>query len=94
VTLALVLVAFAGYASFRTLLIHENKRRRFILDKWSVEDVEAENRFGRGPLPHPSSKTTTIARRLGGESLAKWVSELLKPEGRKGSERITIQYGL
>ncbi|EOD49148.1 putative high-affinity nicotinic acid transporter protein [Neofusicoccum parvum UCRNP2] len=39
-----VLLAFAGFAGFRALIVAENERRRRTLGRWSEDEVEAERR--------------------------------------------------
>jgi hypothetical protein len=97
-TLACVLMAFAGYAGFRALLVRENRWRARMLREWRVEDVEAERKFGKGPLGTRGNAGTVlaaVARRFGLEAWSRriqgwWPEE----EGRKGDERITFVYGL
>ena len=90
VTLACVLGAFAGYAVFRAVIIRENALRRRVLGGWSTDDVEAERRFGRGPLRREDWLARVGARGLS-RRLARWTNA---EEGRRGDERITFEYGL
>ncbi|KAL1636082.1 hypothetical protein SLS56_001434 [Neofusicoccum ribis] len=103
-----VLLAFAGFAGFRALIVAENERRRRTLGRWSEDEVEAERRWGRGPL-----RTGEVGRRAKGEEVlegivgwmgrggvggvgkrvAGWVEEW-RVADREGDERLTFVYGL
>ncbi|OJD28836.1 mfs general substrate transporter [Diplodia corticola] len=45
-----VACAAAGFAGFRALLKRENAERAALLAGWSEDEVEAERRWGRGPV--------------------------------------------
>ncbi|KAF2433126.1 MFS general substrate transporter [Tothia fuscella] len=96
VTFALVMIAFAGFALFRMLLIHHNRRRQNIVAGWTQEDVETESQHGTGPAPTPKyTSFFRLIRMIGGESATRWAALWLRTEGgRKGDEKLTFQYGL
>jgi hypothetical protein len=92
ITLALVLISFTGYAFFRVLLIRENRARKALLESWSETEVEAEQRFGRGPLLDRQRRgpATGVGRLLAG--YGRGLSQT--DGGRRGDSRITFRYGL
>jgi hypothetical protein len=96
ITLAFVLVAFAGYGFFRLLLIQENRTRKALLESWSEAEVEAERQNGRGPLTtrRAPPSIVNIVRPLIGNTRFEWIRNALESDGRRGDERITFQYGL
>jgi hypothetical protein len=96
VTTALVLIAFVGFALFRTLLIYQNNGRQALLSTWTNEDVEAERKYGTGPLARRKyAHVFALSRRIGGERFSEWILRWLKREdGRKGDEKMTYTYGL
>ncbi|KAE9988416.1 hypothetical protein EG328_011176 [Venturia inaequalis] len=92
VTLSLVLVSFAGYALFRTLIMRMNNTRQMVVSNWSDEDVEAERRYGTGPISgHRYGAAWSLCRKFGGERVLGWFR---RDEGRLGDERLTFVYGL
>lgn len=92
VTLSLVLVSFAGYAVFRTLVIRMNNARQAIVSSWSDEDVEAEKIYGTGPIPsNRHGALWSFCRKYSGERIVGW---LRKDEARLGDEKMTFVYGL
>jgi hypothetical protein len=96
VTTALVLIAFAGFALFRSLLIYQNNGRRNLLATWTDEDIDAEKRYGTGPISRPRYVyVVSLCRSIGGEGFSHWVSRWLRrDDGRKGDEKMTYMYGL
>jgi hypothetical protein len=91
VTLALVLISLAGYALFRSLIVRLNKARHALVSTWSEDDIEAERKYGTGPVPrHRYSTFDSVFRRFGGERVFNWVR---RDEGRLGDEKITFVYG-
>ncbi|TID23977.1 putative beta-glucosidase A [Venturia nashicola] len=92
VTLSLILVSFAGFALFRTLIVRMNHTRQTIVSSWRDEDVEAERRYGTGPVA--SSRYGVIwfmSGKFGGERIRGW---LHRDEGRLGDEQMTFVFGL
>jgi hypothetical protein len=96
VTTALVLIAFVGFALFRTLLIYQNDGRRVLLSAWTDEEIEAERRYGTGPLARQKhAHIGAFSRTIGGEKFNRWTMQWLqREEGRKGDEKMTYVYGL
>jgi len=96
VTLALVMVSFAGYAAFRSLLIHENHARQALLASWTEEDINAERRYGTGPAPRRRyGIIRSVCRIVGGERISRKIGEFVRrDEGRVGDEKLTFIYGI
>jgi MFS transporter, ACS family, DAL5 transporter family protein len=95
VTLILVVVAFIGYAVFRQLMVVINNRRRLRLNSWSEDEIEAESRFGQGPVPPGGVPVVAqrVMRFLKVEN-REWVRDIFQSKDRRGDERITFQYTL
>ncbi|QDS74095.1 hypothetical protein FKW77_009643 [Venturia effusa] len=92
VTLSLVLISFAGYALFRALIIRMNNTRQIVVSRWSDEDVEAERRFGTGPVNNNRfGAMWRLRTKFGGERISLWFR---RDEGRLGDEKMTFVYGL
>lgn len=102
-----VLLAFAGFAGFRTLIVAENARRRRTLERWTEDEVDAEKRWGRGPLRRGDAGRSRRAEEVvdravewlgssGGSferKMAGWIEEW-RSKDREGDERVTFVYGL
>ncbi|KAK7733482.1 hypothetical protein SLS57_000497 [Botryosphaeria dothidea] len=102
-----VLLAFAGFAGFRALIVAENARRRRTLERWTEDEVDAEKRWGRGPLRRGDAGRSRRAEEVvdrvvewlgssGGSferKMAGWIEEW-RSKDREGDERVTFVYGL
>lgn len=99
-----VLAAAAGFAGFRALLVRENENRRRVVAGWSEAEVEAERRWGRGPMGRRAGGGEDVLGGLveglerggagePGRKVAGWVREW-KAADREGDERLTFVYGL
>jgi hypothetical protein len=96
VTTALVLMAFMGFALFRSLLIYQNTGRQSLLSTWSDEDIEAERKYGNGPISRRKyGSIVSFSKSVGGERLSQWIARWLRRDGgRRGDEKMTYTYGL
>jgi MFS family permease len=93
ITLILVLVAFIGYAVFRKLLVIVNDRRKSSIKTWSEDEIEAERRFGQGPIP--SGRVPTIVdtlMRFLKEQHRQPLRDFFESKDRRGDEKVTFQY--
>ncbi|KAF9636764.1 Major facilitator superfamily [Lasiodiplodia theobromae] len=105
-----VLLAAAGFAGFRALIAAENERRRRVLAGWTDDEVEAERRWGRGPLRvDGGGRGQLVLDRAvewlegkrsaggGGGMVAGKVAGWIgewRGREREGDERVTFVYGL
>ncbi|KAK0640290.1 putative transporter [Lasiodiplodia hormozganensis] len=105
-----VLLAAAGFAGFRALIAAENERRRRVLAGWTDDEVEAERRWGRGPLRvDGGARGQVVLDRAvewlegkrsaggGGGVVAGKVAGWIgewRGREREGDERVTFVYGL
>ncbi|KAF2668387.1 MFS general substrate transporter [Microthyrium microscopicum] len=95
ITLALVAVAFIGYAYFGRMLLEVNNARKAQVGEWSHSEIEDEVKYGRGPIPDARARwVITLARRVVGEAHARRLTDFLHLEGRRGDDKMTFQYGL
>lgn len=69
-----------------------NHTRQTIVSSWSDEDVEAERRYGTGPVPsNRYGALWSFYRKYGGERILGWFRS---DEARLGDEKMTFVYGL
>jgi hypothetical protein len=95
VTLILVLISFTGYAIFHKAILSVNSKRRALLETWSEAEVEAETKFGQGPMP--KTKNNAIVNwfvSILGEQYGRRIRDTLRLKDRRGDEKLTFQYTL
>ncbi|KAF2091940.1 MFS general substrate transporter [Saccharata proteae CBS 121410] len=99
-TAVLVALAFAGFAAFRVGLMVENEKRKEAIRVWDESEVEAERRWGRGPVVRgrrgvgPSGGFLDCMRGMRGMGNVGAVLQAWVDGPREGDERITFVYGL
>jgi hypothetical protein len=93
-----VAISAIGYFVFRIILIRVNGRRKQILQNWDEEDIQREQRDGKGPY---RSRLIPAVLRFSIQTLTRWnfsklskMLEDIQDEGRQGDEKITFMYGL
>lgn len=89
ILLVCVLASLVGFASFRVLIIRENRWRHDVLRSWSAEEKEREDTLG--DVPAPDDYRMRVAKSTG---LLKLARRAGLEEGRQGDERLTFRYGL
>lgn len=100
VTFLGVLLAFAGYAGFRLLLMRENERRRKIVAEWDEDEVEREREFGDGPLGRAKARAgrsgilAVVGKSAFLTTFTRWIDDAGGTGGRSGDEKMTFLYGL
>jgi hypothetical protein len=95
VTLILVLISFAGFAIFCKAMLSVNTKRRAILETWSEAEIEAERKFGRGPVSTVKNNfVVNLLVSLLSEQHGRRIRDILRSTDRRGDEKLTFQYTL